>query len=156
MVQNGLVYNETSEFRVIKTAPATLVSVQQSTRHSQNGMPMHHENGFIKIMPSQGGEPAKVTASYTHIFGMNEFEFGEMTAEKLTLQTNAESHFQRPNPAQVTSEEAKSNLVTKIVREYTCVEPGKIAFTVHMGQGGREPVLHLQGELSRVEEGGSS
>ena len=42
--------------------------------------------------------------------------------------------------------------MTKIVREYTLVEPGKISFRMHMGQGHRDAALHLTAELTRVED----
>ena len=56
---------------------------------------MHAENGFLKIFPlkDENIAPRKVQASYSHPFGMNEFEFGEITADTLTLAATEERHF---------------------------------------------------------------
>ena len=84
---------------------------------------------------------------------MNEFEFGELTGTKLTLRAWEERHFQRPNEVDATNVEAKAKQVTQIVREYNLVEDGNaIEFTIHLGVGGREPELHLQGKLQKQVE----
>ena len=54
---------------------------------------MHAENGFFKIFPGADGQARRVEASYSHPFGMNEFEFGELTADKLVLKATEERHF---------------------------------------------------------------
>ena len=74
-----------------------------------------------------------------------------MTATKLTLSATEERHFQRPHETEVANAEAKAKQVTTIVREYTLIEPTKIAFTMHLGIGGRKPELHLEGELNKIE-----
>jgi len=132
-------YKEMSEFKVLRTSPATIVNLQQFTKHSESGNPLHAENGFIKIFP--GESERRVEASYSHPFGMNEFELGQITANTLTLKACEEHHFQRP---QVTTEtEAKARQVTHVHREYTLTEDGKIDFTMFLGVGGNEPKLHL-------------
>ncbi len=59
---------------------------------------MHAENGFLKIFAAQtetGGYRAE--ASYSHPFGMNEFEFGACNQEGeqaiLILAASEEHHF---------------------------------------------------------------
>ena len=47
--------------------------------------------------------------------------------------------------------DAKAKQVTAIWREYNLIEDGNaIDFKVHLGVGGEEPKLHLQGKLQRV------
>lgn len=106
MVRNNVPYVETSEFRVLKTSPATIVNVQQFTKHAENGNPLHAENGFFKVKP--GDESREVEASYSHPFGMNEFEFGQITANSLTLEASEEHHFQRPQATDDSDENAKA------------------------------------------------
>ena len=68
---------------------------------------MHAENGFLKIFPQpkvENGEIIlggyKAEASYSHPFGMNEFEFGSVCNKNgesiLSLVAHKEEHFQRP------------------------------------------------------------
>jgi len=46
---------------------------------------MHAENGFLKVFPKDDGAH-KVQASFSHPFGMNEFEFGQFDSEnQITL-----------------------------------------------------------------------
>ena len=54
---------------------------------------MHSENGYFKIWKAEGDAPRRVEASYSHVFQMNEFEFGELTSDKLTLQTTKDGDF---------------------------------------------------------------
>ena len=84
---NGPQYLEMSEFKVLKTSPVTIVNVQQFTKHLESGAPLHAENGFFKIFPSKSddGDVCTVEASYSHPFGMNEFEFGTLSANTLSL-----------------------------------------------------------------------
>jgi hypothetical protein len=81
-------YLETAEFKLLKQAPCLVINVQQFTKHAETGNPMHAENGFMKIKPDYS-----VEASYSHPFSMNEFEFGTVTAESLTLVADQEHHF---------------------------------------------------------------
>ena len=138
-------YNEMSEFKVLRTSPATIVNLQQFTKHAESGAPLHAENGFIKIFPGEGER--RVEASYSHPFGMNEFEFGKITANSLTLAASEEHHFQRPELTATAEEKARQ--VTYVLRQYNLTEDGKINFTLHLGVGGDEPKLHLQGTLTR-------
>ena len=139
-------YTESSEFRVLRRSPqVTIVNVQQFTKHAETGAPLHAENGFFKIKGATGA----VEASYSHPFGMNEFEFGELTADGLTLEASEERHFQRPSAE--ADAEAKARQVTSIRREYTLTEAGsKMAFRVYLGVGGQPAQLHLQGELTKI------
>ena len=50
-------------------------------------MAMHAESGFLKVMPGETAE-RKVVASYSHIFGMNEFEFGTINADTLHIKAD--------------------------------------------------------------------
>ena len=80
VVHKEMPYNERSEFKVLRNSPATIVNVQQFTKHAQTGMPLHAENGFFKVFPQKDeNQFCKVEASYSHPFGMNEFEFGQLT-----------------------------------------------------------------------------
>jgi hypothetical protein len=145
-------YKEMSEFKVLKTAPATIVNVQQFTKHAESNAPLHAENGFLKIFPTttttEEGRRA-VEASYSHPFGMNEFEFGELTASTLTLMASEEYHFQRPKVVAM-DDAQKASQLTHVHRVYKLVKKDEINFTVHLGIGGAAPKLHLQGTLHRA------
>ena len=118
-----------SEFKVLKTSPVTIVNVQQFTKHAESGAPLHAENGFFKIFPSKGdGDVRTVEASYSHPFGMNEFEFGTLSGDQLSLQATEEHNFQRPNPQAQKEQDDKAKTVTGIRREYSLVENGKIQY----------------------------
>ena len=94
VVHKNMAYNERSEFKVLRTSPCTIVNVQQFTKHAETQAPLHAENGFFKIFPANADTgAARVEASYSHPFGMNEFEFGELTPNKLTLVASEEHHF---------------------------------------------------------------
>jgi hypothetical protein len=59
---------------------------------------MHAENGFLKIFAAKTETGAhRAEASYSHPFGMNEFEFGTCSQEDdvsiLTLAASEEHHF---------------------------------------------------------------
>jgi hypothetical protein len=59
---------------------------------------MHAENGFLKIFPVKTETGAhRAEASYSHPFGMNEFEFGSCGKvgedSILTLAASEEHHF---------------------------------------------------------------
>ena len=88
-----MTYSEMSEFKVLRTEPATIVNVQQFTKHAETQKPLHAENGFFKILAANSEGSQKVEASYSHPFGMNEFEFGHLTANQLTLTADQEHHF---------------------------------------------------------------
>ena len=92
VVHKNIQYLERSEFKVLRTSPATIVNVQQFTRKADDNTPMHAENGFFKIK-GDSGEGRPVEASYSHPFGMNEFEFGRLTESQLTLCASEEHHF---------------------------------------------------------------
>jgi hypothetical protein len=143
-------YKEMSEFKVLKTVPATIVNLQQFTKHAESNAPLHAENGFLKIFPAATGEQGRrVEASYSHPFSMNEFEFGEITTTSLTLTASEEFHFQRPQ--QVATDDAqKARQVTHVRRNYTLVDKDEINFTVYLGIGYAEAKLHLQGTLHRA------
>ena len=113
---------------------------------------MHAENGFLKIFPlkDENIAPRKVQASYSHPFGMNEFEFGEITADTLTLAATEERHFQRP--ADPATAEAKAKQVTGIRREYRLAGEGHITFQMFLAVGGGDLQLHLEGELRKVND----
>ena len=107
VIHKNLPYIEISEFKVLRTSPAVIVNVQQFTKHAENGTPLHAENGFFKVKPGDG-ESRAVEASYSHPFGMNEFEFGQITANSLTLEANEEHHFQRPHVTDASDTDAKA------------------------------------------------
>ncbi len=59
---------------------------------------MHAENGFLKIFAAKTETGAyKAEASYSHPFGMNEFEFGSCSLagdeSVLILAASEEAHF---------------------------------------------------------------
>lgn len=59
---------------------------------------MHAENGFLKIFPAKTEKGSyRVEASYSHPFGMNEFEFGTCgqsgDTSMLVLAASEEHHF---------------------------------------------------------------
>ena len=88
---DGIPYMESLEFKVLRTEPAIVINVQSFTKHAQNGNPMHAENGFIKVLPGEGKR--SVEASYSHPFGLNEFEYGILEENTLTLEATDESCF---------------------------------------------------------------
>ena len=90
----GIPYAETLEFKVLRTTPAVVINVQSFTKHAKNGNPMHAENGFIKVLPGAEGKRS-VEASYSHPFGLNEFEYGVLEGNSLTLEASEEACFQR-------------------------------------------------------------
>ena len=82
-------YKECSNFKAIKTTPqCTVVNYQQFTKHAETENPMHAENGFLKVFTD-----GKAQVALSHPFGMNEFEMGEWTDDKLTLVADQEHHF---------------------------------------------------------------
>ena len=111
---------------------------------------MNTENGFFKIKP--GDVSRAVEASYSHSFGMNEFEFGHLTSNSLTLEASEERHFQRSQVTDTADADAMANKVTSIRREYRLTKDATISFKIYIGVGGQEPQMHLQGELSKISE----
>jgi len=113
---------------------------------------MHAENGFLKIFPvkTESGFGYKAEASYSHPFGMNEFEFGKCCQagdeSMLILEASDESHFQRPKVTTDQTEKAKQ--VTYLRREFTR-GGNTLSYKVYMGVGGAEPYLHLQAKLEK-------
>ena len=95
------------EFKVLRTEPATIINLQQFTKHAETNMPLHSENGFFKIFPG-ADDSRRVEASYSHPFGMNEFEFGTITSSKLSLAATEERHFQRAHETDAADVEAKA------------------------------------------------
>lgn len=91
-------YHENTLFKVLKQTPCLLFNIQQYTKHAESGNPMHAENGFLKIFPAKvEGGGYKAEASYSHPFGMNEFEFGSCSQvgddSVLILTASKEEHF---------------------------------------------------------------
>ena len=115
---------------------------------------MHAENGFLKIFPAKtesGGYKAE--ASYSHPFGMNEFEFGSCSKANesgdesiLVLTASEEAHFQRPKIT--TDENEKAKQVTYLRREFKR-HGNTLSYEVYMGVGGGEPYLHLKATLEK-------
>ena len=91
--KENIAYNETLEFRLLKTEPAVVLNIQSFTTHPENGTPMHTENGFVKVFPGEGKKSAE--ACYSHPFGMNEIEYGTLEDNVLILEASEESNFQR-------------------------------------------------------------
>ena len=62
---------------LLKKEPAIVINWQQFTKHSENGMGLHAENGFLKILPAlkEGGNPNqhKAELMLSHPFSVNEF-----------------------------------------------------------------------------------
>ena len=112
---------------------------------------MHAENGFMKIFPAQeGSQGRKVEASYSHPFGMNEFEFGSITEKSLTLSATEEHNFQRPSPASQDAD-IKAKQVTGIRREYTLTDDGCLEYKIYLKVGDQDEKHHLEAKLQKVE-----
>ena len=144
-------YVEETNFKILRQSPCLLFNIQQYTKHAESGNPMHAENGFLKIFAAKTDAGSyKAEASYSHPFGMNEFEFGTCgqngDQSVLVLTASEEHHFQRPK---VTSEETeKAKQVTYLRREYKRIG-NTLNYEVYMGVGGAEPYLHLQAKLEK-------
>ena len=134
-------YNEHTEIKLLKTAPCHIFNVQQYTKHAQNGNPMHAENGFLKVFADN-----KCEVSFSHPFGMNEFEFGHLDGDKIELVADQEHHFQRPKI--VTDDTLKAKQVTYVKRVYTCLD-NELHFDMWLGIGGQEPYHHLHCAMKR-------
>ena len=102
---------------------------------------MHAENGFLKVF-----KDSKAQASYSHPFGMNEFEFGVFQDGQLTLVADQERHFQRPDV--VTDDTAKAKQVSYLKRVYK-LNGDSLVYDVWMGTGGGEPRHHLHCDMQR-------
>ena len=144
---DGIPYAETLEFKVLRTEPAIVINVQSFTKHGENGNPMHAENGFIKVLPGEGKR--SVEASYSHPFGVNEFEYGSLEGKVLTLEATDESCFQR---SQSSSKGDADKRVTGIWRKWTLSDDGKLVYEQHLSVAGKEKKLHLQITLQKVTE----
>ena len=129
----------------MKTAPALVIRISQSTFKADNDMPMHFEVGFIKILPKPGKtEGTKmVEASFVHPFGMAEFEYGDFNeeAQTLSLALNSESILR--------GKTASGKQTTSFRREYF-MKDGKLAYNHYMGVDGGEPYHHLEASLEKV------
>lgn len=86
-------YLETTEFKLLRKEPCLMFNVQQFTKHAETGNPMHAENGFLKVFATDVEAEFKAQASYSHPFGMNEFEFGMFKDGELVLKASEEHHF---------------------------------------------------------------
>ena len=96
MLSNGLVYNESSTFKIIKTEPALVINWQQFTKHAEKGTGLHAENGFLKIMPKfEEGHGWKAELMLSHPFGVNECCVGHFDPEtnKVTVSASKPEHF---------------------------------------------------------------
>ena len=95
VIEKGLGYNEELTFTVLRTEPAIVVNAQSFTKHAETGAPLHAENGFVKILPAGGEatEERKVEASYSHPFGLNEFEYGTLKEGRLAIKASESEHF---------------------------------------------------------------
>ena len=97
VLSNGLVYNETSTFKVIKTEPALVINWQQFTKHAEKGVGLHAENGFLKVMPVITDSKFKAELMLSHPFSVNEICEGHFDASNNILDISASKpeHFQR-------------------------------------------------------------
>ncbi len=82
----------------------------------------------------------------SHPFSLNEFEYGDYNSEKKTLNlaNGEEKDFQRGNTA-------KGKQATALRREYWLNEKGNLCYKMYLGVDGKEPYLHLEAELTRVD-----
>lgn len=89
-------------------------------KNDENKMPMHCENGILKIFPQKEGEEGRrVEANFSHPFSLNEFEYGVLKDNKLILEANDAKLFQRGNSA-------KGRQTTHVKREYFINEKGQL------------------------------
>ena len=98
---------------------------------------MHFENGYIKI------NEEKVEALYSHIFGVNDIEYGSFFENSLILEANKDEHFQRINSS-------SGKKTTAIKREYMLNEKGNLCYNMYLGVDGNDLILHLTAELEKV------
>jgi hypothetical protein len=147
VLEKGLPYLEELTFTLLRTEPAIIVNVQQFTKHGVSGAPLHAENGFFKILPAKSDESSgarPIEASFSHPFGLNEFEYGTYTNERVTLEASKPEHFQR-------GATAKGKQTTFFKREYWLNEKGNLCYKMFLGFDDNEPFEHLNGELEPSE-----
>lgn len=159
VTSNGLKYNETSTFTLLRSEPAMIVNWQQFTKHSESGKPLHAENGFLKILPvkitaaddglESGSSGYKAELMLSHPFSVNEFyKKGSFSFEGNSFRCEASEEsgsFQR-GPA------AKGKAVTAMRREYRLDESGKLVYDIWLGVDGAEPKHHLHCELETASD----
>ena len=143
VLASGTKYNEMFSLKVLKTEPAIVVNWQQFTK-SQEGKPMHAENGFLKILPKKLDNGSNVTElMLSHPFGVNELSSGSWDSEKSELKSIAAdaSCFQR-------GKTASGKTATHLSRTYTLSSDGQtLSYDVHLGVDGSEPKHHLHCEM---------
>ena len=116
----NVIYNEKTEFKIVRTEPVLLMSLLQTTTLKDDPeKPLHSETGLLKILPKNEGEVAhKAIAQLSHPFGLNEIEVGTFNGNKLEMVADKEHQFQRMMPQDSIPEDAKAKQVTYIRREY--------------------------------------
>jgi hypothetical protein len=97
VLDKNLEYLEELTFILLRSEPVAVINVQSFTKDAVSGDPLHAENGFFKLLPPKEQQAATrpVEAMLSHPFGLNEFEYGTYSAEKLELEASKAEHFQR-------------------------------------------------------------
>ncbi|CDW81707.1 UNKNOWN [Stylonychia lemnae] len=143
VLEKGVQYLEESTYIQLRSSPAIVINAQQFTKHAETGAPLHAENGFIKILPLMDGV-ARVEASFSHPFSLNEFEFGTFGDNTLTIEASLPEHFQR-------GKTAKGKQTTGLKREYWLNENGNLCYRIHLAVDGGELIPHLECEMEKQE-----
>ncbi|TNV72009.1 hypothetical protein FGO68_gene15388 [Halteria grandinella] len=142
VLEKPVAYDESLTFTLCRSDPAIVLSVQQFTKHSELGIPLHAENGFIKIYgpPLDAEGTRRVEATFSHPFSLQEVEEGTFDGKRMVLEAK---QFQR-GPT------AKGKQTTAFRREYWINESGDLCYKMFLGVDGAEAFEHLNGELKQV------
>ena len=138
-------YTETLEFVKIKDEPATIFSVQSYTKKPDSDVHMHTENGFIKVF--KGETKREAEANFSHPFGMNEIEYGNLEDDKLELATTDDSCFYRSKSGE---KSAMSTAVTGIWRTYSLDKDGSLVFEQYLAKDHGEKKYHIKSVLRKL------
>mmetsp|Transcript_17182 Transcript_17182/g.22340 ORF Transcript_17182/g.22340 Transcript_17182/m.22340 type:complete len:155 (+) Transcript_17182:34-498(+) len=138
VLPKGIKYKEKAEFRLLKEKPI-LLNWQQFTQNPENGMPMHAENGFLKVLPSGEAE-----LLLSHPFSANEiYRSVQLDSTSLTCE---DCQIQR-GPL------AKGKFTTYVKRVYRLDDDGNtLNYDLYLGVDNNEPYHHLKAKLTRSSQ----
>jgi hypothetical protein len=146
-------YLEETEFKVIAKGPdAVVYRMQQYSEHGKSGVPMHTENGFIKLLNVEETEGAglKVEAGFTHPFPnstINEITFGTLTdKQELILEAPNVESFHRAIPA------IDNDQLTGYKRIYRR-DGDTLTYDQYLSFGDSEFYHHLHADLELLKTG---
>ena len=86
------------DFIILQSEPYAIVEIQQYTRDQNTQLPLHVENGSIKIIPGEYGKPPTVEGSFSELGTIHDFEVGTIDLNTLSIKLVAINEVTRNDP----------------------------------------------------------